>query len=675
MFFFCVVHVACFYFAISDTICASPLRMRNCVFIFIPLSFLLILAIPMTIFAIECFSNASTAEQHVLSHWDEIQQLLPRNQPIWTKCSKNDVTRCKEGVSITARANFQAVGWLAVTMATLGFMNGLLALMLRNWHNRFKRRQSEGFIADYEEEAPAQNENNYSSKRREKEAWTPVRTTKTSYGATGQTGGDVGIGIRSPEEEAGLYQIRYDNSQTDNLDSGNGHASQGGRQGFPQQGNNAASPRPQKLVRKGDIRWSFVSSRGLGVSLKTCCGDLLSPSRTLRRLLQWSRANPFTSFALLILFGTALCTGIAVIAFLVITRSKCALASVENRLHNYSSVFQNIEVPIPYACMCESTLTNADTWHPLDSNDSCAKYPPDTTLPPFYPTCYQIPRIQEIHISNEFTYGKTLIRTVNTTHPHINASLKLLGLDRTLHDQWLSATAKTEWLSFNSSNGRLEIDLQLPNSDDSDMALWEDSCASASLVLSLPISLQKVKVYTYNQTSGKVDSNEQLPFFMCISRQDQSVVPEVTGCIDLSVAATSVSVSVESESSLALSNLGKNGSSSQLFTDLLEEFPFGNINVKADYGNVIVESTFGTGEVNLSTSKGNIVMRNSFAKNLAMDSWTGSVEAVDIAAFAKILQIAEALNPKSATKLLPSDFGNIRMQSTTGDTIATGIFA
>ena len=632
----------------------------------------------MVIFAVECFANASASEEHVLSHWDEIQQLLPRDEPVWTKCSKNDITRCKEGVSVTARANFQAVGWLAVTMATLGSLNGLLSLKLRNWHNRFKRRQSEGYVSGYGNEAPVQSDTDIRGTPQDQNSWTPVRIKSTGYGTSGQMDDDVGIGIRSPEEDAGTYQIRYDNSETDNLESVGRHSSKGDTTNVSWQRNNSASPRPEKLVRKGDIRWSFVSSRGLGVSLKTCCGEFLSPSRTLRRLLKWSRANPFKSFGVLILVGTALCTAVAVFAFLVISRSKCALAtsvSSENGMHNYSSIVQNVELPISYACMCESALTNADTWHPLDSKDSCAKYPPDTTLPPFYPTCYKIPRIQEIYIANEFTYGSTVINTVNTTHPHINASLKLLGLDQTLHDQWLSTTAKKDWFSFNSSTGRLEINLHLPNSGSSDIALWEDSCASASFVLDLPISLQNVKVYTYNTTSNKVDSHEELPFFMCISRQDQSVVPGVTGCIDLNVSATSVSISIESASSLAVSNLGKNGSSSQLFTDLLEEFPFGDVSVRADYGNVIIESIFGTGEVNLSTSKGNIVMRNSFAKNLVMETGIGSVEAVDIAAFAKILQIAEALNPKTSTKLVPSDFGNIRMQSKTGDTIATGIFA
>ena len=58
-----------------------------------------------------------------------------------------------------------------------------------------------------------------------------------------------------------------------------------------------------------------------------------------------------------------------------------------------------------------------------------------------------------------------------------------------------------------------------------------------------------------------------------------------------------------------------------------------------------------------------------------MEAGSGSVEAVDIAAFAKILSIAEALSPKSGTKLVPSDFGNINMQSYTGDTLILGIFA
>ena len=89
----------------------------------------------------------------------------------------------------------------------------------------------------------------------------------------------------------------------------------------------------------------------------------------------------------------------------------------------------------------------------------------------------------------------------------------------------------------------------------------------------------------------------------------------------------------------------------------------------------ISNASLGTGKVDLSTKMGNIVMRNSFAKNLFMVADSGSVEAVDIAAFAKILNIAEALNPKSGTKLVPSDFGNIHMQSNSGDTLVTGIFA
>ncbi len=640
------------------------------------------LAIPTVIFAIECFSDAAGTEKHVYSRWDEIQQLLPRDQPIWTKCATNDITRCKEGVAVTARANFQAVGWLAVTMASLGCINGLLSFALRNWHRRFDQHQRNQNLlgGDGVPGAVSATENDGGSKSGA--PWTPNGQQQHSgYGTargTARGGGirngteELGIGIHSPPEDTNTYRIGFENSQSDAPLSStpNRHA----------KSQENTSPRPNRLVRKGDIRWSFVSARGLGVSMKTCCGNFMSPSRTLRKLLAWTKTNPFKAFGALMVAGTGIATGIAVFTFFIVSRSQCALAassfSESGGLTNYSSVSQLFSMPMPYGCMCESTLTNEDTWHPLDGNHSCAKYPPITTLPPFYPTCYEIPRIQHIRIANEFTYGSVSVRTVNSTlHPNITASLTLLGLDADLKEQWSAATAKADWFSYNASSGVLGVDLTPPETGAFDAARWASSCASASLVLNIPMSLPKVKVYTVNQTSNEVQYSKQLPFFVCISRQDQSVVPAVTGCIDVEVSTTSVSVSIDSESALAINSLGKNGSSTQLFTDLLEEFPFGSIIVNGVYGNVLIENVFGTGKVDLSTKMGNIVMRNSFAKNLFMVADSGSVEAVDIAAFAKILNIAEALNPKSGTKLVPSDFGNIHMQSNSGDTLVTGIFA
>ena len=80
--------------------------------------------------------------------------------------------------------------------------------------------------------------------------------------------------------------------------------------------------------------------------------------------------------------------------------------------------------------------------------------------------------------------------------------------------------------------------------------------------------------------------------------------------------------------------------------------------------------------MNLTTSIGNAITKNSFAKNVHVQATTiGDIEGVDVASFKNIAAILAALNPKSTTKLLPTDFGDIVMQSGSGDCIATGIFA
>ena len=87
-----------------------------------------------------------------------------------------------------------------------------------------------------------------------------------------------------------------------------------------------------------------------------------------------------------------------------------------------------------------------------------------------------------------------------------------------------------------------------------------------------------------------------------------------TGCIDLQVTADDVSVLVFSNSDVALSSLGKNGSQSQLLTSLMDEIPFGEIQVTSGYGNLITESVFAVGGVDLTTNQGNAIIKNSFAK-------------------------------------------------------------
>ena len=136
-----------------------------------------------------------------------------------------------------------------------------------------------------------------------------------------------------------------------------------------------------------------------------------------------------------------------------------------------------------------------------------------------------------------------------------------------------------------------------------------------------------------------------------------------------------MSVLVFSNSDVALSSLGKNGSQSQLLTSLMDEIPFGEIQVTSGYGNLITESVFAVGGVDLTTNQGNAIIKNSFAKYVNVEAIMGDVEGVDVAAFKDIAKILAALTPKSTTKLLVTDFGAIQMKSDNGDCLSTGIFA
>lgn len=331
-----------------------------------------------------------------------------------------------------------------------------------------------------------------------------------------------------------------------------------------------------------------------------------------------------------------------------------------------------VTIPVPYGCLCENEFNTpiVPVWHPT-TNGTCAP----SLYSNFGMICYKFPRIENIIINHSFDYGSVVFTSQNATKDsNITATLKLLGNKPAVSEKWLTNTS--DWWTYNMTSGTINIDLTPPAGSNIKVLGHSVSCQSAALEFALPMPLEDIDVFS----SGSI--SKQKPFLYCVSSQDNPPPPgQPTGCIDLSVISNDVSISVFSESDVAISDLGKNGSQSQLFTSLLDEIPFGDINIKSGYGNIISESIFAVGGVSLLTNQGYVVMKNSFAKQVNFKATTGDVEGVDIAAFKNIEKILAALTPKSAKNPNPPplnpkvDFGDITIQSDFGDCITTGIFA
>jgi hypothetical protein len=305
-------------------------------------TFLLLLVIPTIVFASKLFQNAADTEMYVYNHWDSIAQLLPADQPIWTKCSPQEVTRCKEGLAVTARANFQAVGWLAVAMAFVGFLNGWLSVSLRKWHMRYGIRQRTG----HGETDDVDKDGEYSSlrtpqRRNGEEGNGDTSGGQHGYGTRGYGSMDhnsVGSGGTLGEQDT--YHI-FDDSQSDVVAPSpmkireGGNVIGGGGSGIIgnlENGSTSTEVRSGPMLRNkrrnrssDNTRWSFISQSGLGLSLSTCLGH--APSSTLRLLRRWAVRHPFKT----LVFGTALVTaiiiGIAFSAYVVALRSSCAIVA------------------------------------------------------------------------------------------------------------------------------------------------------------------------------------------------------------------------------------------------------------------------------------------------------------------------------------------------------------
>ena len=555
-------------------------------------TFLLLLVIPTIIFAVKLFTNAANAELYIYTRWDEISQLLPADQPLWTKCPSSEVTRCKEGLAVTTHANFQAVGWLSIAMASVGFFNGLLSITLRKWHHRYDVRQKTGRGETDDVEGGGSGQGNtMRTPQRPNGTTSSDSVGRYGYGTGGMgrgmdggmdggTDGGIGIGVgmeggmeggtdlassRTTMDEPETYHI-FDDSQSDTLaatpsTAGNTSGTTSGKTtGTRRRANDPA------------MRWSFISQSGLGLSLSTCLGH--APSSTLRHLRRWAHHHPFISLVVGTALVTAITIGIAFGAYVTALRSSCAV--VASGAHgNKTLTTRTATMPIPYGCLCENEFASkvVPTWHPT-TNGTCAP----SLYSQFGYTCYKLPRLQSISINHEFAFGSVVFTDVNATMtPNMTATLKLLGAKPGTSEQWFNNV--TDWFVYNETSSQIEINIQPPIGTTLDVLGYDVSCQSAALEFHIPMPLLDIVVFS----TGSV--TKQSPFIYCVNSQNNPPPPgQPTGCIDLNVVANHVSISVHSQSDVALSNLGKNGSQSALFTALLDEIPFGDIDIVSNYG-------------------------------------------------------------------------------------------
>ena len=638
-------------------------------------TFLLLLVVPTIVYSVRLFENASGAEEYIYDRWNEIAQLLPEDQPLWTKCPSSEVTRCKEGLAVTSRANFQAVGWLAVTMASVGFLNGLLALSLRKWHLRYDVRQRTG-RGETERRDDTAGGGAMRTPRRRDDVSEKAEPASAGYGyGKGGYGtlSNAGTDSESTSIDQETYHI-FDDSQSDVLGAPSPglrpETSSSERQQLEQEQGQQSTVVGVSVgtgkVRsrsKNEVRWSFVSQSGLGLSLSTCLGH--APSSTLRLLRRWASRHPFTSLVVATAVVTGITIGIAFGAYVVGLRSACAV--VASHANNATSSLRTLDVPVLYGCLCENEFDPVPTpiWYPT-TNGTCAP----SLYSTFGVTCFKLPRLDVISITHGFAYGSVLVTSRNSTiNPNISLSLRLLGNHPSESQTWLKNTS--EWFQYNETAGVISVDVEPPVHSQSTVLGYDVACMSAALEFVLPMPLQDIDVF-----SAGGPPTQQKPFIYCVNSQNNPpAAGQPSGCIDLFVRAEHVSISVESDSDVALSNLGKNGSQSELFTALLDEIPFGEITVFSEYGNLITQNVFAVENVHLETSVGNAIMKNSFAKNVFIQAKQGDVEGVDIAAFKNIQAILSALAPHSTTKLQPDDFGLVTVKSDSGDCITTGIFA
>ena len=669
-------------------------------------TFLLVLVIPTIIYSIRLFDNATNVEMYIYNRWNEIVQLLPGDQPLWTKCSASEVTRCKEGLIVTARANFQAVGWLAVVMACVGFLNGMLALSLRKWHLRYDMRQKLGYIESngrnrkYSHQNIDDVENSTSAlrtPRRSNSKGASNSTEKLKAGNYGYGTGGYGTAAESSSKSSEIYNSSvgsstsneqdtyhiFDDSQSDvvgapspGIRSNSNHRSDSDNtfdivDGSTAENRNGSDKRTRGNQNK--VRWSFVSQSGLGLSLSTCLGH--APSSTLRVLRRWAAKHPFVSLVVGTAIVTGITIGIAFSAYVIGLRSTCAVVASKSpygAVSNNQTLLRSLNMPVPYGCLCENEFDPVPTpvWYPtstINGTEIC----PASLYSSFGITCLKLPKLNLIKLNHNFKYGSVLIQSKNSTiNSNITVSLNILGNHPVdVMNTWLTNTS--EWFIYNETSGAIDVHVDPPEHSTTTVLGYDVSCVSAELIFTLPMPLLDIDVYSQGNPP-----TQQKPFIYCVNSQSNpSPSTSPTGCIDLFVQADSVSISIESESELQVGSLGKNGSQSELFTALLDEIPFGDITVLSKFGNLITESIFAVGNVKLETSLGNAIMKNSFAKDVKVHADAGDVEGVDIAAFKNIQAILSALTPHSTTKLLHSDFGMVTMGTGAGDCISTGIFA
>jgi hypothetical protein len=580
------------------------------------------LLIPILTFASLCFVRAGSAHDWVFKNWDIIQQVLPPSAAFWSNCSPQDTTKCTTGLAVTGKANFEAIGWMAVTTTAISLLQIWITFRVRLWQlsvehfggqTRMSSVKRRGTSLSYEDSmdnllaSPQNHEYLPGSSREnstEKDSMRKSLVPQLAYN----------------------YGTLYDEERAEG-------------------GPDDAS---------GSERWlMYASERMQGVSCAGIMGSF-APSNILMNLHAWSIVNPLVSKLAGAMFVLTVSGAVFIGALFLRASTVCGVIA-----RSPQSTTHTLSLPVPYGCY----NGGSGKMEPLGPNGTCAGF---TT---------KYPNIFKIKIEHSFPYGYVNIVSKNATAEQndIVASLVYSSVEEGLTKRFENSISMS---TYSFETGTLHLKINPPDYAVETYFGGYTHCPAAALTLVLPTPLYiPFGVADLTLLEVCADTKDAGP---------SKLNKRPLGCTDLEITTSDSQVMMASGIDISLSELS--GNKTNLFIqDLVSQYPFRDLTVHSSgSGNVLGNSIFAMGKIDLQSEHGYVTLTNSFGDGVSVKTTSKPIDVLDLGGVGLDLTNPDKPSFAYASIGLQSDaadifFGNliacdaITISTKTGDTVGATV--
>jgi hypothetical protein len=556
---------------------------------------LLALMVPLGTFATLCFFRADNAQEWVLKHWDMIKQVLPPAASFWTNCLPEDQTKCVTGFAVTGKANFEAIGWMAVTTACVALLQVYIAWRVRVWQ----------MTVEHFGTPPAKYSNDVIT---DSLLHTPDPSgSRSRPGSRGASFGGDSSGSRENSMDKRASQA-YDYGSLGEYDE--------------------EMPGVSSTHSAVSTIWKSYGEFASGVSCAECCGSF-APSNMLMNYRALTISNPL--LAKVLVFLALGVTGTAVFIGALFLRASTVCGVIARSPQSTTHV---LHLPLPFGCY--DSFSGDMT--PLGPNGTCV----DDGVH------FKYPNLFKIVVDHSFPYGYVNVVSRNGTDidNEVRATLVYSSVKEDLTSRFQNAVHST---AYDFETGTLHLKVTPPDYAMMQFLGGYSDCPTAALTLELPTPVEIDFAGTAILTGLEV----------CADAKTLQPPYKPLGCTDLEITTSASQVSLTSGIMISLSEIAGNNTgkfitdlvSQYPYRDVTVRSNGG--------GNVVANSIFAMGAIDFKSEDGYVTVTNSFGEGVTVASTSSPVTVLDLGGVGLNLMDLQNPSFDYAPVSLRSDGGDI----------------